>query len=81
MERLIETLPEWAQTLFGNWLHTEMSNEATVPNGATLTDTYKIADMVLRAYIQGYKDRTKQLRPVPTAWINNLKNPPFNKSR
>ena len=34
-------------------------------NDATLEDTHKAFEMMQRAYVAGFRDRTKQLRPLP----------------
>jgi hypothetical protein len=65
MERPIKDLPEWAQLLYAEYLRQEMANEGTMFQCSTLPDTHKAFDMVMRAYVAGYRDRTKQLRPVP----------------
>lgn len=61
----IKELPEWAQSLFADFLSAEMHNDATMFQCATLEDTHRAFEMMMRAYVAGYRDRTKGLRPVP----------------
>lgn len=63
--RPITELPVWAQLLFGEFLAAEMDNDATMFKCLTLEDSHRAFEMMMRAYVAGYRDRTKGLRPVP----------------
>lgn len=65
MDNPILVLPFWAQLLYAEHLRQEMDNEGALFKCNTLEDTHKAFEMMQRAYVAGYQDRTKQLRPVP----------------
>ena len=65
MEHPIKDLPEWAKLLYAEYLRQEMSNEDALFKCNTLEDTHRAFEMMMRAYVAGFRDRTKQLRPLP----------------
>jgi hypothetical protein len=65
MSNPIEDLPDWVQLLFADFLSRENKNEETIFYCSTKLDAQKAFQMMERAYVAGYRDRTKQLRAVP----------------
>ena len=65
MEHPIKDLPEWAKLLYAEYLRQEMSNEDALFKCNTLEDTHRAFEMMMRAYVAGFRDRTRQLRPLP----------------